>query len=196
MNETRAESPAVNLELILQPETSLERLILKYTPFRRGLLWGVPRYGHPEGEVYKHVKEVLANIDCLEVTDKEREWLRIVALVHDTFKFQEDKREPRNWHRHHAVLARRFLEEFVDDEALLNIVQNHDEVYYIWRDMVLFKQPERGAQRMERLIDRLQGYNQLFYLFFKCDTQTGDKNPAPIKWVEENFPGVVPVKLK
>ena len=41
MKQTRAESPAVNLELILQPETSLERLILKDKPFRRGLLWNL-----------------------------------------------------------------------------------------------------------------------------------------------------------
>lgn len=193
-NKTSAKT--IDLAEELGVETALERVLIEHPLMKEGMHWGIPRYGHPEGEVYKHVKEVLANIDCLKISEKEREWLRIIALVHDTFKFQEDKREPRNWHRHHAVLARRFLEQYVEEEVLLNIIQNHDEVYYIWRDIVLFKQQERGMQRMERLLDRLQGHNQLYYLFFKCDTQTGDKNPAPIKWVEEHFPGVTPVKLR
>jgi hypothetical protein len=190
--------PAKTIDLAaeLQPETPLEEQLLQHPLMVEGMMWGVPRYGHPEGEVYKHVKEVLANIDRLELDDRQRKWLRIVALTHDTFKFKEDKREPRNWARHHAVLARRFLEQYVDDIALLNIVQNHDEAYYIWRDTVVYKNPDRGALRMKRLLDRIKGQNQIYYLFFKCDTQTGDKNPAPIKWVEENFPGVTPVALR
>lgn len=190
--------PAKTIDLAaeLQPETPLEEQLLQHPLMVEGMMWGVPRYGHPEGEVYKHVKEVLANIDRLELDDQQRAWLRIVALTHDTFKFQEDKREPRNWGRHHAVLARRFLEQYIDNTALLNIVQNHDEAYYIWRDTVVYKNPERGALRMKRLLDRIKGQNQIYYLFFKCDTQTGDKNPAPIKWVEENFPGVTPVTLR
>lgn len=186
----------IDLAQELGVETTLEKKLLEHPLMIEGMFWGVPRYGHPEGEVYKHVKEVLENIDLLETSPKEREWLRIIAFVHDTFKFQEDKRKPRNWHRHHAVLARRFLEQFVDSTALLNIVQNHDEAYYIWRDTAIYKEPEKAALRMERLLDRIQGHNQIYYLFFKCDTQTGDKNPAPMKWVEENFPGIQPVKLK
>ena len=37
---------------------------------------------------------------------------------------------------------------------------------------------------------------QLYYLFFKCDTQTGDKTQAPLKWFEREVPGieVMPVR--
>lgn len=176
-------------------ETAFERELIRDPEMVNGMFWGEPRYGHPEGEVYKHVKEVLDNIDKLEVNEETRTKLRIIALTHDTFKYRENKNSPRNWNQHHAVLARRFMERYTDDHILLNIIQNHDEVYYIWRDTVIFKQAERAAARMERLIDRLQGAHQLYYLFFKCDTMTGDKNPAPIKWVEENFPGIQPVVL-
>lgn len=185
----------IDLAAVLRLENELEHQLIQDPLVIEGMFWGVPRYGHPEGEVYKHVQEVLANIDKLDVDPDTRAKLRLIALTHDTFKFQEDKRHPRNWHQHHAVLARRFLERYIDDRILLNIVQNHDEIYYIWRDTVVYKDPERAAARMERLLDRLEGEHQLYYLFFKCDTQTGDKNPAPIKWVEENFPGITPVVL-
>ncbi|MEL6656020.1 MAG: HD domain-containing protein [Bacteroidota bacterium] len=185
----------IDLAEALGLETALEHELIQHPLMVEGMLWGTPRYGHPEGEVYKHVQEVLANIDKLDVDAATREKLRIIALTHDTFKFQEDKRRPRNWHQHHAVLARRFLEQFIDDPILLNIVQNHDEIYYIWRDTVIYKQVDRATTRMNRLLDRLCGEHQLYYLFFKCDTMTGDKNPAPIKWVEEHFPAITPVEL-
>jgi hypothetical protein len=35
------------------------------------------------------------------------------------------------------------------------------------------------------------GYcRQMYYLFFKCDTQTGDKTQAPLKWFEQNVSGI------
>lgn len=185
----------VDLVQALGLETDFEHELIRDPHIVEGMFWGEPRYGHPEGEVYKHVTEVLANIDKLEVSKEIRAKLRIIALTHDTFKFQESKNHPRNWNQHHAVLARRFMERFTENQILLNIIQNHDEIYYIWRDTVVYKQPERAEARMERLLDRLRGEHQLYYLFFKCDTMTGDKNPAPIKWVEENFPDIDPVEL-
>ncbi|MEZ4985798.1 MAG: HD domain-containing protein [Saprospiraceae bacterium] len=169
----------VDLIAELQPETPLERLLLEQPQVQEGLMWGLPRYGHPEGEVYKHVKEVLSNIERLSplINKEERERLRLVAFVHDTFKFLEDKTEPRNWHKHHAVLARRFMEGFTEDVVLLNIIQYHDEIYYIWRDTAVYNEQERAIQRMLHLLNRLLGHNQLYYYFFKCDTAMGIKTP-------------------
>lgn len=188
-------SHSVDLVAELQPETKLERLLLDQPLVQEGMLWGVPRYGHPEGEVYKHVKEVLANIDLLSISTKDREYLRLITLIHDTFKFQEDKSRPRNWQRHHAVLARDFMRDFTTDQLLLNLIQYHDEAYYIWRDTAIYKEQERADTRMERLLTKIMGRNQLYYLFFKCDSQTGDKNPAPVKWVEANFPDINAIVL-
>lgn len=187
----------IDLVAELRPETPLEHQLLQQLEVQEGMMWGVPRYGHPEGEVFRHVQDVYANIERIpQLSSEDREKLRLIALIHDTFKYQEDKARPRNWNRHHAVLARRFMEQFTDDTALLTIIQYHDEAYYIWRDKVMYKHPDRAEQRMNHLLDRLQGATQLYYLFFKCDTSTGDKNPAPIKWVEANLPGVQAIELK
>ena len=70
----------------------------------------MPRYGHPEGEIYKHIHEVLENIDCLDLDTLSRECLRAVAFAHDTFKYIEDKSFPRDWSKHHSIYARKFLD--------------------------------------------------------------------------------------
>jgi hypothetical protein len=179
-----------DLETVLQPETELERVLLQQEAFRRGLRWGIPRYGHPEGEVFKHVREVLDNIERLRIEPAERERLRIVAFVHDTFKYQEDKSHPRDWSRHHGVLARQFLAQYHDDPATLLLTEWHDEAYYVWRDKHLYHLPVEAEERWARLLERIDGYNQLYYLFFKCDTLTGDKNLAPVDWFEAHFPKI------
>ncbi len=178
------------LEIILQPETELERQLLKHPDVRQGLMWGKPRYGHPEGAVYKHVKEVLDNIEKLQVSAEERKQLRLIALIHDTFKYKEDRHRPRNWNQHHAVLARRFMDNYTEDELVLTIIQWHDEAYYIWRDIVVHNNKERGNTRMQRLLEKLHYKTNLYYLFFYCDSKTGNKNPAPIYWIEKNLIGI------
>ena len=185
----------IDLEAALQPESSLERAILQAPDFRRGLFWGVPRYGHPEGEIYKHVQEVLTNIDRLPVNAQSRSHLRIIALVHDTFKYCEDKNRPRDWSRHHGMLARNFLANFTDDSIILDIVELHDEAYYAWRAEFIYRLPEEGARRLQRLLDRLGPNRQLYYLFFKCDTLTGDKTPAPLDWFEKTVDGIDIVEI-
>lgn len=185
----------VDLEKALQVENDLERKLIRQPTFQKGLLWGVPRYGHPEGAIYKHVQEVYQNIDQLEIDPTTRFQLRIIALTHDTFKYLEDKKRPRDWSQHHAVLARQFLEKFTDDVVLLKIVELHDEAYYAWRLIHLFQKPLEGEQRLQRLLQSVGKDIQLYYLFFKCDTRTGDKNQAPLKWFEKNIPGIQKVNL-
>ena len=192
----RSTTKDVDLENVLRPETQLERRLLADPDFREGLLWGVPRYGHPEGEVYKHVREVLDNIDKLTLSDSDHHRLRLVAFAHDTFKHVEDKSIPRRWSRHHAVLARRFLDQYTDDKIVLRLTQWHDEAYYIWRDFHVYQFAEQAEARLERLLDKVGEYRQLYYLFFLCDTLTGDKNLAPLRWVNAHFPGIEPVELK
>lgn len=180
----------VDLEAALQPESSLEREILQAPDFQQGLFWGVPRYGHPEGEVYKHIQEVLTNIDRLPVNARDRSRLRLIAFAHDTFKYREDKNRPRDWTRHHGKLARNFLSQYTDDAVILDITELHDEAYYAWRTKHLFHLPEEGEERLQRLLDLLGSKRQLYYLFFKCDTLTGDKTPAPIHWFEKTVANI------
>lgn len=185
----------VDLEAALRPETTLEKKLLHIPAFHQGLHWGVPRYGHPEGEIYRHVREVFDNIDRLQTDPELRTRLRLIALVHDTFKYCEDKNHPRDWSRHHGMLGRRFLEHHHDDPVVLDIIELHDEAYYCWRTTYLYHQPLQGGLRLERLMARIEDQLQLYYLFFKCDTLTGDKTLAPLRWFEQHIKGIEIVNL-
>lgn len=184
------------LEELLQPETELESELLRQPELREGMRWGEPRYGHPEGKVLYHVREVLDNVDLLDIDPVLRKQLRLITIVHDSFKNLEDKSRPRDWSRHHAVLARQFLERFTKVEAVLKVTELHDEAYYAWRAIHLYDKAEAGWRRLQQLLDRLGDDLQLFYLFFKCDTQTGDKIQAPVRWFEESVPTLQLVSVR
>ena len=175
---------------ILKPETELERQFLADPDFQIGLMYGKPRYGHPEGQVLYHIPEVLANVDKLAISTEMRRKLRIITFVHDTFKNIEDKSTPRDWSKHHGVYARKFLAKFIEDEVLLKITELHDEAYYCWRLHALYGQPEKSKLRLQHLFKQIKDNRQLYYLFFKCDTQTGDKIQKPVKWFEETVEGI------
>lgn len=175
---------------ILAPEDEIEHKMFTDSSFVKGLVWGVPRFGHPEGEIWKHIREVLDNIDGLHLSSKDRCRLRYIALAHDTFKYQEDKSYPRDWSKHHGVYARRFLEQYTQDKLVLTITELHDEAFYCWRTRHLFQQPAAGEERLTRLLEQIDGFRQLYYSFFWADTSTGDKNPAPLLWFEDCVKGI------
>ena len=101
------------------PETTLEQRIVSDQRWIAGASWGVPRPGHPEGEVRLRILEVLAGLDRQALDQSARARLRLVALVHDTFKNEVDRRLPRSGENHHAMIARRFTEAFTHDLDLL-----------------------------------------------------------------------------
>ncbi|MFK7951181.1 MAG: hypothetical protein AB8G11_26610 [Saprospiraceae bacterium] len=166
------------------PETHQEQQIIKHPEWREGAMWGKPRYGHPEGKVLYHIEEVLLNVEAVQSTPKVRQDLRFITLTHDTFKHKEHRGFPRDWSKHHAVLARQFSEQFTDNQGLLDIIEFHDEAYYVWKmEHKLFRK-NAAQRRLDKLLLRLGDNLQLFYLFFKCDTQTGDKNQKSVEWFE------------
>lgn len=186
-------STARSIELAIRPETPLERQLLATPEFREGLAWGEPRFGHPEGKVYLHVREVLDNIERIPELDAiSRERLRLVAIAHDAFKYCEDRSNPRDWSRHHAAIARRFMEKHTSDRPVLDIIELHDDAYYAWRN-ARFEKPAPGYEHktLEHLISRVGYCLRLYYLFFKCDTQTGDKTQASLKWFEKSVPSAL-----
>ncbi len=192
------EPSTAQLHALLRPETDLERHLLTVPAFRRGLAWGEPRFGHPEGRVFLHVREVLENIECIEGISKSmRQQLRLIAFVHDTFKYAEARSRPRNWELHHSVLARRFLEQYTNDAAVLDVVETHDDAYYAWlaQKSEAFRK-ENPNKTLEHLRARIAHCLQLYYLFFKCDTQTGDKLQAPVRWFEQSMPGISPLPIR
>ena len=186
----------INIAELLQPETQLEKQLLGLTEFRKGLFWGKPRFGHPEGMVVYHIREVLDNIHKLKVDNDTRERLRTIAYSHDTFKYLEEKigKGP-DRSNHHSVLARKFMEDYTTDKNLLDVIEYHDEAYYCWRLQHLYNRKEEGTARMNEMLSKLNGNIQLFYLFFKCDTRTGDKIQAPLHWFENTVERIEVVKF-
>ncbi len=179
-----------DFQTLLQPETELEAMLLDLSVFREGMSWGRPRFGHPEGKVGLHVREVLDNVEHCAANETVREQLRLVAITHDTFKFQEFQLGRRV--KHHGLLAREFMERYLDDPALLDLIELHDEAFYCWRAANLEGQPEAAASRLDQLLETVGDNLPLYFDFYKCDTQTGDKIQAPLLWFEE----VVISKLK
>lgn len=186
------------LEALLRPETALEKLLINTPEFHHGLLWGEPRFGHPEGKVAYHIREVFENIDRIpNISRFDRGRLRLIALIHDTFKFAEDRSRPRDWSKHHGILARQFFEHFTDDQLMLDIIETHDDAYYAWlgtrHEQFML---ENSHKSIDFLLERIGPNLQLYYLFFKCDTQTGDKTQAPLVWFESHVTGIEVVRIR
>ena len=194
----KASSNIFNEQYLLAPETDTEKKLLDDEKFVEGLHWGVPRFGHPEGKVLFHIREVLNNIDRCDVTDEERRKLRLVAFVHDTFKFQECKTAgpSRDWSKHHAALAENYIKQFTTEEDIITITALHDEAFYAWKLTELENNNEAGDRRLNNLLAKTKGFEQLYYTFFVCDTTTGDKNLRPIDWLEQKVPSLKRISLK
>lgn len=179
---------------LLRPETAMEKRLLREPEIIQGMLWGEPRFGHPEGMVFLHVREVLDNIDHIKNLSKtDRERLRLIAILHDAFKFCEDRSHPRDWSKHHGKLARNFAEKHLADLVVLDIIETHDDAYYAWRASRL---DAENLRILENLLRRIGHCLQLYYLFFKCDTQTGDKTQASWKWFERVVAGLEITQVK
>lgn len=178
------------LERLLLPNNELESSLLKFSDFRYGMLWGEPRFGHPEGKVAYHVREVLNNVDQLDISEHQREKLRLIAIVHDTFKYEEARTIAQGNRIHHGIFAKLFFSEFIDDDELLTIIELHDEAYYCWRMIQNNNDYDGGMKRLDSLLQKIDGFLQLYYMFFKCDTRTGDKIQVPLKWFEKNITGI------
>ena len=109
------------IKQIVKPENGIEVAIVSHADFIEGASYGKPRSGHPEGKVIYHVKEVLENIDKFYADDDKRTELRLIALVHDTFKHKVDQRKPKVGENHHGTIARVFTQEFTHDAGVLKI---------------------------------------------------------------------------
>ena len=197
LKKTALSAETLHIESLLLPETAQERHLLALPEFKEGLRWGEPRFGHPEGKVAFHVREVLDNIDemgaDLSVADRAR--LRVVALAHDTFKFQEAalrrSHVTTDWHlMHHGYLARKFMDAHITDAVVLDLIEWHDEAYFCWRTEFLYDNPEEARLRLHRLLPKIMDKLDLFHLFFRSDTFTGDKIRTPVRWFEKEVMGI------
>ena len=159
------------IKQLVKPENGIETAIVSDVDFIEGVSYGKPRSGHPEGKVIYHVKEVLNNIDKFYADDPDREDLRFIALVHDSFKHKVDQRKPKSGANHHGTIARVFAQKYSQDHKVLRIIELHDDWF--------------GAERRaNKLIDELLtlGGLGLYIKFYKCDNLTGDKEQENYEW--------------
>ena len=165
-------------------EDELEARLLADPRWRRGAAWGAPRPGHPEGKVAHHVADVLANLDRQSLSADQRRTLRLVALVHDTFKGEVDESRPRVGANHHAAIARHFVERYTADPDVLEITELHDEAYNAWQIGHRRQDWAKAEARARRLLARLGDRLPLYLAFYRADNATGDKSAEPLEWFE------------
>lgn len=173
--------------------TPLESQIMENTEFQEGLFFGKPRSGHPEGKILLHIKEVLQNVELCKhaVAEKRFLQLRLVALIHDTFKNKVDEKQPHLGKNHHSYFAKKFAEQYDIDEATLQVIRHHDDAYHAWGLGEWYGNWAGASQTLAVLADKLGDNLQFFYEFFKCDTQTGNKTLKPLDWFEEKMAGKI-----
>ncbi len=182
----------MDFEELVRPENELERSIIANAEWQEGAKEGKPRRGHPEGAVINHIVEVLLNVDKYSPhASKERADLRIITLIHDTFKHKVDRSKDKSGENHHATIARRFAERIgITNKTILEIIELHDEAYNAWcvgdRDD---KKWGKAEDRAKRLISRLDDVDvealNLYLKFYKCDNETGDKKQDNVSWFDD-----------
>jgi hypothetical protein len=166
---------------ILKPETDLERKILSDKEFIQGALYGKERRGHPEGQIIFHIREVLKNVNKYYEDDEQRKKLRLIALIHDTFKYQVDLRLPKYGNNHHSRLAWKFAQKYIVDKNILLVIKYHDDAYNIWKRATKSGDWEKAERESYDLMGKLTDL-ELYLIFYRCDNETGDKTQEDLKW--------------
>ena len=173
------------MKLPFELETDLERRIAADPEWQQGVEWGSARRGHPEGAVKHHVADVLANVDREAKTPDDRRRLRLAALVHDAFKYRAPEGSARvGSDAHHGSHAARFLERFVADDELVEVVRWHDEAFAAWMTLVRRRDRRRAEERARALVQRLGPAIGLYVRFFRADNATEGKSPKSVDWFE------------
>src|SRR5947209_13253725 len=144
------------MELPFTLETDLERQIAADPAWQTGVVWGKPRYGHMEGQIQYHIADVLRNIDQQCPPPEERALLRLIALVHDTFKYRVDETRPKIGTNHHAYIARKFAERYIHDEQILDLIELHDKAYNSWRLGAYQNKWQHAKERINTLIHKVE----------------------------------------
>ena len=182
-----------NIPLLpFQLKTQLEQKIAADPEWQYGLEWGHSRPGHPEGRVVFHIREVLDNVDCFFRNSAHRSSLRLIALIHDTFKYKAAQLEPDTHKKSHGYVARKFAERYISDGGILEVIELHDEAYKAYRLMARYGNRQAAEVQATELITRLGKNLDLFMRFYLCDCRTGDKSTAHYEW----FQGLVEQQFK
>lgn len=133
-----------------------------------------------------HVVEVLALVELETSSSQELEQLRLITLFHDICKLDVAEGQRVKNGNSHAVLGRRFAERYTGDEAVLTVIEYHDDVFAYWRSAKRNGDWEKSRRKVEKLVEKLKAVNGLglFLKFLRADTLSGDKSMEPFDWFE------------
>ena len=179
------------IENIIKPENDIEIAICNNEDFIIGCDYGKPRPGHNEGKVIYHIKEVLSNVDkyCNEANRSD---LRLIAMIHDTFKHKVDRTKSKFGENHHGMIARRFAEKLIKNNNILKIIELHDEAYNAWskgnrkNDINDWTAAIIRANNLIRLL-LSDDILDLYLTFYRCDNETGDKTQECYVWFKKQL---------
>ncbi len=162
------------------PETELEQRLLEDPELQRGWAWGSPRRGHPEGAVGRHVAQMLAQIPA---GDPLRTELRLLTLLHDTFKVDAREGLPYSPDTDHAQMAAGFAMRHGCPRRIADTLALHDAPYWVWH--------RRGGDQelLEQVLDRAPD-RELLRRFVELDASTLGKNPAFLEWFRASARGL------
>ncbi len=174
----------LNSKLPFQLETQLECQIANDPAWQLGIKWGKPRQGHPEGQVLWHISDVLRNIDTYRYKCPDRRKLRLLALTHDTFKYQKyTVPVPTHGTQHsHGYFARHFARKYINDIGFLNVLEFHDDAYKAYRHWQETGNIEAGEKKAQILIEKLGENLSLYLCFYLCDAKTLGKTIEHYVW--------------
>jgi len=169
---------------IIKPENGIETAIVNDAAFIEGCSYGKKRYGHPEGQVIYHIQEVLANIDKYYGDDEDRQDLRLIAIIHDTFKYKVNRKLPKTGENHHGMIARRFAQNYINDYGICKIIEIHDDAYNAWGKGARHGDWYQAERKANQLIQGLlvESRLNLYIKFYRCDNETGDKSQECFEW--------------
>jgi hypothetical protein len=156
------------------PESVLERSLVTEPELLRGWAWGSPRHGHPEGAVGNHVAAMLR---AIAPDDPLRADLRLLTMLHDTFKYRVRAGEPWSPDNDHAELARAFAERHGCPRRIAATLELHDAPYWVWHRR--YGDPALLAEILARAPDR-----ELLVRFIELDAATCGKDQAFLAWFQ------------
>ncbi len=156
------------------------RMVRSNPRYLEGINWGAPRPGHPEGTIASHISELMENLRTIEDDLSSSDFRKLELLIHchDTFKNEASRGVPIAHPESHASLARGFIEEYLGESPLSQIVQLHDEMFALWK-------PHKGEQinqdRYQRLIETIEDWD-LYVTFLLIDNSPGKKDFSSTLW--------------
>jgi hypothetical protein len=157
--------------------------LIKADPrYKKNIEYGQPRPGHPEGKIKFHIADLETNLEILtekNISTSEYWKLKFIIHVHDLFKAEEQKKTPALHVRNHASIAKEYAGQFTNDPDILNIIQFHDENYYLWREYL--QTGSYDVDRFQAFLTTIKDID-LFLMFIIIDGCTEGKDIAKLAW--------------